>query len=106
MDEDNIITLRCIDCENVDCEICRNGSFLTLESKKGCTRKVNDLDYAKYIHYMEEVAPFMYINTSTEYQNRTYNEIIDFLEYIYSCPIGQKLNHNGKTSVRQFNFKN
>lgn len=94
MDDIVFISLSCIDCENTHCDKSRR--YIPSDSLEGCTRKVTEDEAAKYYHLLEEVAPFMYINTTKEYQSRTYKEIIDYLEYIYSCPFGQKLNKYGK----------
>lgn len=94
------ITLRCRDCENTQCNIYPKGVYVSETDLRGCTRKVSDDDAAKYHHYIHEVAPFMYMDTSKEYKNTQYKNIINFLLHIYSQPLGQKLNKNGKITQR------
>lgn len=89
MEEKVYITLKCRECENTTCKL--NKQWLHPDSQCGCTREVSEETSAQYQHLMYEVAPFMDIDTTQEYQKRTYNEIIDFLDYIYSCPLGQKI---------------
>lgn len=97
-DDETFISLRCIDCENTTCRAAKR--YVPIDSLEGCTRKVSEDDAAKYYHLLEEVAPFLYIKTSKEYQSRTYKEITDFLEYIYSKPFGQKLNRKGTIRLK------
>lgn len=92
------ITLRCRDCENTQCSICPKGNYIAENDMRGCTRQVSIEEAARYQHYLQEIAPFMYMATTKEYQNTQYKNIIDFLYYIYTRPIGQKLNKNGKVS--------
>lgn len=90
-----IITLRCIDCENDAC--CYSRKYFPYESLEGCTRVVSDEVADKHFYYMNEVAPFMNIKSSTEKTAPQYKKIIDFLfNEIYSAPIGQKLDTKGK----------
>lgn len=100
MDEDEVyyLTLRCGECENYDCKICPQGTYVPEDSLRGCTRKVREDDVAKFEHYMVEVLPFMK-TYSKEAASRTYKEIIDFLFYIYSCPLGQKLGKSGRVLI-------
>lgn len=98
MDEYKIITLRCIDCENIECKDSKK--YIPIDSLYGCTRKIPESLYEEYYHYMEEIIPFMYTKTTKEYQTSTYKKIIDLLYKIYSCPIGQLLNYSGKTTAQ------
>lgn len=91
MEETYIITLRCNECENNNCELCPCGTYVDEENLRGCTRKVSEDDFARYEHYTEEVAPFLHINN-----NNAYKEIIDFLFHLYSQPLGQKLGKSGR----------
>lgn len=88
------IKLKCIDCENTECKISR--LMIPEESKEGCIRKIPEELYIKYSHYMNEVAPFMYKDTTKEYQTKTYIEIIDLLFSIYEYPAIKKTGTNGK----------
>lgn len=88
------IKLRCIDCENTNCNISR--FIIPEKSKEGCIRKVPEELYIKYFHYMNEVAPFMYKGTTKEYQTKIYIEIINLLLSIYEYPIVKKIGENGK----------
>ena len=99
MEDTYIITLRCYDCENDNCELCPCGTVVDEDNLRGCTRKVSEDDFARYEHYIEEVAPFLHLNTYNA-SSALYKEIIDFLFYLYSQPLGQKLGKNGRaTSV-------
>lgn len=89
------ITLHCKECENTSCDLCPQGKYLS-DGLYGCTRKVSDEEYSKYEHLMYEVAPFMYMKTSKEYKNEQYRNIIDFLNHVYSCPLGNKLSKSEK----------
>ena len=57
---------------------------------------MSEIDVAKYKHYTEEVLPFLYKAKNKETISRTYKEIIDFFSYIYTLPLGTKLNKYGK----------
>lgn len=94
------ITLRCFDCENIECKICPCGKYISENSKQGCTRQLTDEEADKYYHLLEEVRPFIYKDTTKEYQNKTYKKIIDFLYDIYSKPLGQKIGKSGKAVIR------
>lgn len=93
------ITLRCNECENTDCNLYPCGKWLAADGLYGCTREIDDDDYAQYLHLLEDVAPFMYMKTSKEYKNKAYNDIIGFMNYLYSCPVGQKLGKSGKAVI-------
>ena len=89
-----IIKLKCSECENSTC--CYSNKYIPIDSLEGCTRKVIEDVEIEYYHLINEVAPFMYMNTTKEYQTKTYNQIINLLNNIYSMPIGQKLDKKGK----------
>lgn len=55
-EEYSIITLRCINCENDQCELAKK--YVLFKSKEGCTRKVDEETAARFKHYIEEVVPF------------------------------------------------
>lgn len=57
---------------------------------------MSEIDVAKYKHYIEEVLPFLHKAKNKEAMSRIYNEIIDFLLYVYSLPLGTKLDKYGK----------
>lgn len=88
MEEEIIITLKCTDCDNTECKY--NSKWIHQDSNNGCTRRLDEETAAQYFHYLEEIIPFMYSNTKSEYQKRIYNEILDFLyNSIYVAPLGQ-----------------
>lgn len=95
------VTLRCKECENTNCPICPIGKYIDDNNLCGCTRLVSNDDAAQYYHLLKEVAPFMYMNTSKEYKNTQYKNIISFLEYLYTLPIGTKINKNGKANAQK-----
>ena len=94
--EELYITLKCRDCDNTDCSVCPCGTFLTDEDERGCTRKISENDYAKYNHYINEVLPFLHLNTNKESISRICGEILEFLNYIYMQPLGQKIGKSGR----------
>lgn len=95
------LTLRCSECENTKC-VFANG-YIPSGSLEGCTRNISDDSFAKYMYYLEERWPNeLCIKYSQEHINRTYNEIIEFLETeIYAAPIGNKLNKQGKCKIKK-----
>ena len=91
---ESFLTLRCSECEYVECPIIPNGTYW--KGKQGCTRKVLKNIEDAYEHYFKEVLPF-WKTYSSEKKKRSYQEIIKFLyNEIYSAPLGQKLNSDGK----------
>lgn len=88
------VTLRCAGCDNPNCKIGRY--IIPDDSLEGCTREVTDEQAAQLTHYIDEVLPFipMYKNTDVIYQK--FDEIYDFLQSIYTCPIGRLLDARGK----------
>lgn len=51
-----ILKLTCATCDNPECEI--GPRYVSVDSLVGCTRRVPESIYEKYIHYMKEVIPF------------------------------------------------
>lgn len=99
MEEEDYVflTLRCRDCEQDNCIFQPIGSFV--RNKEGCTRKVSEETAAKFKHYTEEVMPFWRFH-SLEYVKKAYEEVINFLfSEIYSAPIGQRLDPDGKVRL-------
>lgn len=96
MDDYYFITLHCYDCDNAQCSICPCGTYVAEDNLRGCTRKVSEDDYARYDHYINEVLPFLHLDKNKESISRTYNEVLEFLYYIYSQPLGQKLGKSGR----------
>ena len=94
-----ILTLRCSECENCNCVFARK--LITEGSLEGCTRQVSSEVYDKYSYYFQEKWPLILSsNYKVDYVNEIYKEIIDFLyDEIYSAPIGQKLNKQGKIKL-------
>lgn len=94
-----ILTLRCSECENPNCVFARK--YIIEGSLEGCTRRVSDEVYDKYFYYLQEKWPLsLSSGYKLEYINETYKEIMDFLcDEIYSAPIGQKLNKQGKIKL-------
>lgn len=97
MDEDLVfVTLNCHDCECPPHECSIYPKFMNPRGKQGCTRRITEDDKDKFTHYTEEVLPFirMYKNSTTAI--KTYNEMCDFFQYIYSRPLGTIINAQGK----------
>lgn len=93
-EEKSFITLRCYDCENTNCAISRK--WIHPDSKEGCTRELSEDDMIKYYHYINEIMPFLYVNTSKSYQNEEYHAFMDLLDSIYSAPLGQRIKDRRK----------
>ncbi len=91
-----IITLRCRECENMNCVLCPLGSWINDSSLKGCTRVISEDDYIHYEHMSNEVMPFLKMNNNQEYKKEAYKEYISLLQKIYTCPIGANISNNGK----------
>lgn len=69
--------------------------------KEGCTRLVTEKVAAQYFHYTEEIIPFWKTYTLKQVK-QSYLEIINFLfNHVYNAPIGQKLDKNGKVSLKK-----
>ena len=98
------ITLKCQSCDNMDCPFGRY--FIPDESEEGCTRAVSEEQADRLQHYQEEILPFipMYKNPIAAQQKLT--EIYDFLQNIYSCPIGKLLDAKGKVILDAKIFDN
>lgn len=99
MDDYYFITLRCHDCDNINCDICPCGTYVDENNLRGCTRKVSEEDYVKYEHYINEVLPFLRLNKNKETTSHTIKEIMAFLYYIYSRPLGVKLGKSGRALI-------
>lgn len=94
------ITLRCIDCDKTLCGVTR--SWISHNSKEGCTREVDEEDAARFYHYTKEVIPF-WKEYSHNQVNKSYKEIDDFLQNkIYIAPFGQKLDYYGKVKTSRY----
>ena len=54
------VTLRCSECSNTSCKICKIGAYVPQDSLRGCIRipKSDDIA-AKYYHYKQELLPFL-----------------------------------------------
>lgn len=96
MDDLCFVTLRCKDCENDECSLCLQGTWISEDSLQGCTRKVTEEEKVKFTHYQEEVVPFLHLNKNKNSERSIYKEVISFLQDIYSKPIGTKLSKRGK----------
>lgn len=88
-----ILNFACITCDNVECNI--GPKYYPPDSLVGCSRWVSQEEYAKYIHYINEVIPF-WKNYSVNYVNNSYLEISSFLQKIYSYPIVHRLDKKGQ----------
>ena len=94
--EEQFVTLHCIDCGNVKCGICPIGTYIPEDSLRGCTRKVSEKTAEKFYHYTQEIIPFIHMNKSLDTSCRTHNEILNFMDTIYSSPLGRRLGKSGK----------
>ena len=79
-----LLRLYCASCDNVKCT--KGKKFIHQGDKAGCTRWINEEEYAMYIHYIEEVVPFWKLYNNQQLI-QSYLEISNFLEYIYQYPI-------------------
>lgn len=99
MNEDFIfLKLNCKDCENQSCMIYPNGYYL--RGKEGCTRKVTQEEKDRFTHYMNEVLPFVRTYKNKEVAHNTIVEIEEYLDYIYTRPLGNKLDKYGKIKIK------
>ena len=98
LDEDKkIIRLYCSKCDNVDCFLANVLGYVYEDSKKGCSRIVDEEDAEKYYHYTQELIPFWIIKKNEKLINDEYKEIMDFLESkIYTADFTNIYKHNGK----------
>lgn len=88
------ITLRCDECDNTECHLARY--FIPEDSQEGCTREVADKQAEKLQHYEEEVLPFIPMYKNHIAAQQKLEEIYQFLQTIYSCPLGKLINSKGK----------
>ena len=111
LDEDKtFIKLCCNDCENIECEFAEMIiGYVSADSKKGCSREVDDLTASKFFHYMYEIIP-LWKTIPEKLINEQYFEIIDFLnKEVYNKPITAIYNNVGKVLlskeeiVKEFN---
>ncbi len=92
--EQTFVKLSCEDCDFIECGIKLKNTII--RGKEGCTKKVSEDVAAQFYHYTEEIIPFWKLQ-SEKYVRESYKEIIDFLySEIYSAPIGQRLDPDGK----------
>ncbi len=93
------LTLNCKDCEQNECVFSPTSRWI--KGKEGCTREVPEEIAMQFEHYMKEVIPF-WKTYNSNYVRQSYIEIMNFLfNKIYSAPIGQKLNAEGKVSLKK-----
>lgn len=93
MDDYTIISLHCHECDNDSCLLCCIGEYVPEESRRGCTRKLDDDTYAEYEHINNEILPFLSLGM---YKNEI-ERVDEFLKYVYKrCPIGTVLDEKGK----------
>lgn len=96
MDDEIFVKLQCRDCE-LEPHKCELYPFaLVPVGEEGCTRKVTEDEAAKFLHYMKEVLPFIPSYKTEESKKNMYKEIDNYLQYIYSKPLGVKINKKGK----------
>ena len=88
------VTLRCATCDNAECNL---GRYLIPDgSQEGCTREVTDEQAEKLQHHEEEVLPFIPMYKNHIAAQQKLEEIYQFLQTIYSCPLGKLLDTKGK----------
>lgn len=85
------VNLQCKTCGKHDCPLSR--LYIPEGSLEGCTRKVSELEYIKYNHYMMEVLPFI-LKRKDVFD--VLNEIEDFLTTIENRPLGHLIDSRGK----------
>ena len=56
-EEHKILRLYCKECDNTNCKI-NSLQYSSIESKSGCSRKVDIESADKFFHYTHEVLPF------------------------------------------------
>lgn len=91
-----IITLKCNECENFNCEICPIGSWIDPDSLKGCTRNVEEDICIQFFHLQQEISPFLKINPTPQKSEAYYREAARLQNKIYSTEVLQKIGKSGK----------
>lgn len=95
------IKLCCNDCENINCDFAEILGYISVDSKKGCSREVDDLTTSKFFHYMYEIVPLWKIS-SKNLIDEQYIEIINFLnKEIYNKPVANIYDNCGKILLSQ-----
>lgn len=90
------IKLSCAECDNIDCKYVNILGYISIDFKKGCSRWVSEDEKIQYIHYMKEIIPSWRTIKKESLIQEQYNEICNFLDSIYSKPIGCLYDKNGK----------
>ena len=89
-----IVTLQCIHCDNIDCPIARK--YVPIDSLEGCTRRVDKEQFELFQYYIKEVLPFIRHSKNPANAKERLREIESFLDTIYSCPLGTRIDSKGK----------
>lgn len=88
------ITLKCRECDNIDCPIARE--YIPDDSIEGCTKDVTEEDAEKFYYYTEEILPFVRQYENFDVAQKRLDEIYIFLNHLYGLPTGNKLDSKGK----------
>lgn len=88
------ITLKCRECDNIDCPIARE--YIPDDSIEGCTKDATEEDAEKFYYYTEEVLPFVRQYDNTKTAQERLDEIYIFLNHLYNLPTDNKLDSKGK----------
>lgn len=98
------ITLLCGECDNADCCVAR--AYIPEDSQEGCTREVTEEQQERIQYYMNEVLPFVHMGSSPQAAQSQLEEIASFLDTIYLCPLGTRLDSRGKAIAQPKNAAN
>lgn len=56
IEDTHILNFLCANCDNPNCQLGR--LFIPEDSLEGCSRRVSEEEFSRYVHYMTEVIPF------------------------------------------------
>lgn len=88
------LQLHCYECENTECKL--PPFVVDEEDKSGCVRQAEEDVVAEYIHFRDEVIPFLK-QYDEKHRTEFYFEFYDFLyNHIYNLPISGRISKEGR----------
>lgn len=90
------VTLRCAECDNVDCDIARR--YVPDGSLEGCTRGLDDAQAQALYHCVSEVLPFLHLRGRSATTDAQFQEIDGCLGKAYAAPLGRRIAADGKVA--------
>lgn len=89
-----ILNLKCRACDNAECPLA--AAYIAEDSEEGCRRKIEEDMKERYLHYMNDVLPFIRNYKSLERRRAAFQEIGGFLEEVYLLPVAGMNDRKGK----------